>query len=240
MTERIKVWDLPLRLFHWLLVAAVTGAFITGELGGSLADWHGRIGTLILGLLIFRVIWGFAGSRYSRFSSFFPTPAKLQAYLKGEWREAGHSPLGAVAVLVLLTVLVGLVATGLFANDDISFQGPLFSLVDKDLSDRLSGLHAQIFNLLAVMVGLHLIAIAFYFLVKKNNLVVPMFTGHKKAKGLTYKPIKEVGLPRFIIVVLVSVVLAWAIHDGWPVRHLQISDAENSSNTAQPVATPNW
>src|SRR5438105_222316 len=139
MTELIKVWDLPLRVFHWVLVTAVSGAYITGELGGRLTDWHGRLGTLVLGLLIFRVIWGFAGNRYSRFSSFFPTPAKLQAYLKGELREAGHSPLGAIAVLTLLALLASLVTTGLFANDDIAFQGPLFNLIDKDLSDRLSG-----------------------------------------------------------------------------------------------------
>lgn len=238
MTEQIKVWDLPLRLFHWLLVAAVTGAFITGELGGSLTDWHGRLGTLVLGLLIFRVIWGFAGSRYSQFSSFLPTPAKLQAYLKGEWREAGHSPFGAIAVLALLVLLIVLVTTGLFANDDIAFQGPLFGLVDKDLSDRLSGLHAQIFNLLVVMVGLHLVAIAFYLVVKKTNLVIPMFTGHKKAKGHIYQPIREVSLTRFLIVVLVSASITWAIHDGLWLWHEQTTTVSNIK--AQPVATPNW
>ncbi|HSI42919.1 MAG TPA: cytochrome b/b6 domain-containing protein [Methylotenera sp.] len=242
MTERIKVWDLPLRVFHWVLVAAVTGAFITGEFGGGLTDWHGRLGTLVLGLLIFRVIWGFAGSRYSRFTSFFPTPAKLQAYLKGEWREDGHSPLGALAVLALLALLVGLATTGLFANDDIAFQGPLFSLIDKDLSDRLSGWHAQIFNLLAVMVALHLIAIAFYFFIKKNNLVMPMLTGHKKAKDHIHQAgddhVANVSLTRFLIVALVSAGITWAIHDGLQLWHQQTSSAVNTK--AQPVRIPNW
>jgi cytochrome b len=242
MTERIKVWDLPLRVFHWVLVAAVSGAFITGELGGGLTDWHGRLGTLVLGLLIFRVIWGFAGSRYSRFSSFFPTPAKLRAYLKGELHETGHTPLGAIAVITLLVLLAGLVTTGLFANDDIAFQGPLFNLIDKDLSDRLSGWHAQIFNLLAVMVVLHLIAIAFYFFIKKNNLVAPMLTGDKKAKDYIHQAVDDhvvnVSLTRFLIVASISAGLTWAIHDGLQLWHQKASSAVKTK--AQPVATPNW
>ena len=122
MSVTIQIWDLPLRLYHWLLAVAVSAAIVTGELGGGLIDWHGRIGLFVLGLLVFRLLWGFVGTTHARFSQFFPTPGKLLAYLKGQWQGHGHNPLGALSVLALLGVLATLVGAGLFANDDIAFQ----------------------------------------------------------------------------------------------------------------------
>jgi cytochrome b len=161
MSVAIQVWDLPLRIFHWLLALAVLSAVITGELGGALIDWHGRIGVLILGLLVFRIIWGFVGSSHARFSNFFPTPGKIKAYLKGHWKGHGHNPLGALSVIALLAVLATLVGAGLFANDDIAFQGPLFPLVSKSVSNKLSAIHSYGFNVLAVLLFLHIAAIVF-------------------------------------------------------------------------------
>jgi len=181
--ERIKLWDLPTRLFHWLLVILIIAAYVTGKIGGGAIDWHGRIGILILGLIVFRVVWGFIGSHHSRFSSFFPTPATVRAYLRGQWHGIGHNPLGAFSVLALLSLISLQVATGLFGNDDIAFNGPLSSLLNKELSDKLTGLHKLSINALIVLIVLHLGAIAFYAFVKRDNLVKPMITGWKDVQS---------------------------------------------------------
>ena len=96
--QRIRLWDLPTRLFHWLLVLAVIAAVVSGQLGGNLIEVHGKIGLAIVGLIAFRLVWGFAGSTYARFAQFFPTPARIKVYLKGEWRGLGHNPLGGLSV----------------------------------------------------------------------------------------------------------------------------------------------
>jgi cytochrome b len=214
MKETVHIWDWPLRLFHWLLVIAVVGAYVTGKLGGDLTDWHGRIGGLILGLLVFRIIWGFVGTTHARFASFFPTFSRLAAYFKGNWQGVGHNPVGALSVLALLAVLTVLAATGLFANDDIAFEGPLFSLIDKSLSDKLSGIHALALDVLMVLLALHLAAIAFHQLVKKNNLVLPMLTGRKQVPKAQASSIPAVGALRFLMTVVISSTLVWSIWSG--------------------------
>lgn len=231
MTVAIKVWDLPLRLFHWLLVLAVAAAIITGEIGGNLIDWHGRIGLLILGLLVFRIIWGFVGSTHARFASFFPTPAKIAAYLRGRWQGLGHNPLGALSVFALLGILATLEGAGLFANDDIAFQGPLFSLVDKSLSDKLSGVHVLAFNILAVLLVLHIAAIIFYARIKKHNLVVPMLTGKVAVPKDRASSVSKAGVLRFLVALALAGVVVWGVSKG--VQHSAPAPA------ALPV-TPAW
>lgn len=178
--QRIRLWDLPTRLFHWLLAGLVVASFVSGKIGGNAMDWHGKFGLAILGLLAFRLVWGFAGSTYARFVSFLPTPAKVLAYLRGQWRGVGHNPLGAFSVFGLLLLLAFQVGTGLFGNDDIAFRGPLYELIGKDLSDRLTGLHKLSVNVLIALVTLHIVAIAFYVRVKKDDLIRPMLTGWKE------------------------------------------------------------
>ena len=178
--QRIRVWDLPTRIFHWGLVVLVLASIISGKIGGNLMDWHGRFGLAILGLITFRIVWGLTGSTYARFASFFPTPARLKAYLRGDWNAPGHNPLGALSVFALLGLLALQVATGLTGNDDIAFRGPLFDLVGKALSDRLNGFHKLSVNVLFLFIALHVAAILFYAHVKKNNLVKPMITGWKE------------------------------------------------------------
>jgi cytochrome b len=179
-TQRIRVWDLPTRLFHWGLVILVVALIISGKIGGNLIDWHGKFGLAILGLLTFRIIWGLVGSTYARFASFFPTPGRIRAYFRGEWKEPGHNPLGALSVFALLGLLALQVATGLPGNDDIAFRGPLFDLVGKALSDRMTGIHKLSINLLFALIALHVAAIMFYARVRKDNLVKPMITGWKE------------------------------------------------------------
>ena len=174
---RIRVWDLPTRIFHWALVACVIAAFVTAKVGGPVMVWHGRIGLTILGLLVFRIVWGFVGSTYARFGTFIRGPAAVLATLKNGWDGAGHNPLGALSVLAMLGVLCLMVGVGLFSNDDIAFEGPLYSLVGKGASDRLTRFHHLGEKLIMVLVVLHVAAIAFYARVKRRNLVKPMLTG---------------------------------------------------------------
>lgn len=177
--KRIRLWDLPTRLFHWLLVLCVGAALISGTIGGRAIDWHARIGLAVLGLIVFRLVWGFIGSSHARFASFFPTPASIAAYLRGHWRGVGHNPLGALSVCGLLGLVALQLSTGLFASDDTGFHGPLNDLIDKALSDRLTVIHKLTSNALIALIVLHLAAIAFYARVKHDNLVKPMITGWK-------------------------------------------------------------
>lgn len=178
-TDRTWVWDAPLRLFHWLLVAAVAVAIVSGEVGGEWMAWHGRSGLFIVGLLVFRILWGIVGSAHARFVQFLPTPSRLRAYLRGEWRGQGHNPLGALSVLALISLLGWQAGTGLFGNDEIAFTGPLSNLVDEGLSARLTHWHQQTVWLLFALLGLHVAAIAYHRWVRKKDLVRPMVTGWK-------------------------------------------------------------
>jgi cytochrome b len=175
----IRVWDAPLRVFHWLLLAAVATAIATGLAGGEWMAWHGRAGLAIVGLLTFRVVWGLVGSTTSRFSHFFPTPARLRAYFSGAWQGVGHNPLGAFSVFALLGLLALQVGTGLFSNDDIAFAGPLAQWASEETVSDLTGWHHRLINLLYGLIGLHIAAIIFYALVKRERLVPPMVTGKK-------------------------------------------------------------
>ena len=177
---RIRLWDLPTRLFHWSLVIAVLVAFVTAKIGGDLMELHGKAGLTIIGLLAFRLIWGIVGSTHARFRNFFPSPSALRAYLKGRWQGTGHNPLGALSVFALLGLLAVQAGTGLFANDDIDFSGPFAALVEKARSDSLTGLHHQLSNVLLALLVLHIVAIVFYVAFRKNNIVKPMVTGWKE------------------------------------------------------------
>ena len=175
--QRIRVWDLPLRIFHWALVVAVSTAVTTGELGGKWMELHSKAGLSILGLVVFRIVWGLIGSTHARFARFAPTPRTLRAYVLGRWKGVGHNPLGALSVFALLALLAVQASTGLFSRDDIEFTGPLSPLIDDSLASTLTGWHQQLANVLLVLTAVHVIAIAFYAVWKKNNLVKPMVTG---------------------------------------------------------------
>lgn len=179
MSSRIYVWDLPTRLFHWSLVASVSVAIATGLAGGDWMTVHGYAGIAIIGLVAFRLVWGIAGAAAARFVNFAPTPGRLRTYLAGEWQGHGHNPLGALSVFALLGLLGAQAGTGLFGNDEISFQGPLAMLVDEGRSLQLTGLHQQLAYLLFGLIALHVLAIAAYLLLRKTNLVKPMITGWK-------------------------------------------------------------
>jgi len=188
VSRRIRLWDLPLRLFHWSLAVAVVTAIVSAELGGNAMAWHGRAGVLIAALLAFRFVWGALGPDPARFAHFAPTPAAVRAYLGGQWRGVGHNPLGALSVFALLGLLAAQVATGLVGNDDIAFTGPLARFVDDDLSHRLTGWHKGLSWGLFVLLGLHLAAIAFYTRVRKAGLLGPMITGWRSLPPDVHPP----------------------------------------------------
>ena len=214
--QYVRVWDLPLRLFHWLLVAAVAAAILTGQVGGNLMVWHGRLGILITGLLGFRLAWGLVGSTHSRFASFVRGPAAIAAYLRGQWHGLGHNPLGALSVLGLLTVLGLQAAGGLFANDDIAFQGPLYGLVSKDTSDWMAGLHRKGFWLVLALVVLHVAAIVFYTRVKGEKLVGAMLNGRKEIGDLQRATAPTGGGAIALVFALaVGIASAWIASGAW-------------------------
>lgn len=176
------VWDLPLRLFHWLLVILLGLAWFTGSTGRM--DGHLKIGVLILALILFRILWGFVGGRHARFRSFLASPVRLIAYLKTlpdrkSPPYAGHNPLGGIAVAVMLGAILVQTLTGLFASDDIITDGPLVRYVSRATSEWLTGIHHANVDILIALAALHLLAIAFYQLYKSQKLVRAMITGKK-------------------------------------------------------------
>ncbi|WP_066272364.1 cytochrome b/b6 domain-containing protein [Hydrogenophaga palleronii] len=179
----VRVWDLPTRLFHWLLAASVIGLIVTGSIGGNWMNWHLRLGYAVLTLLLFRLVWGFVGGRWSRFGSFIYAPSSLVAYLQGRGRpehQVGHSPLGALSVFALLLILAAQVGSGLLSDDEISFFGPLTRFVSGETVAAATAYHKDIGKLLIfALVGLHLVAIAYYKWVRKQGLVKPMVLGDK-------------------------------------------------------------
>ena len=182
----VRVWDLPLRLTHWSFAFLVPALWWSAE--NSQWALHKRFGVTLLGLLIFRILWGFLGTRTARFASFVKGPGALRVYLNGKAGAAadqiGHNPLGALSVLGLLGVMLVQVGAGLFAGDPYDgATGPLNRLVGIATADALTEWHEWFYWVVIGMVGLHLGAIAFYAGVRQNDLVGPMLSGTKLVKG---------------------------------------------------------
>lgn len=178
-THRLRVWDLPTRVFHWLLATCVIGSIVSAKIGGSAMIWHFRFGYVIFSLLLFRILWGFVGGHWSRFATFLPTPGALLRYVRGgEWRRVGHNPLGALSVVAMLVFLCAQVGTGLFADDEISNTGPLYKFVSGSTSQLATTYHKAIGQwVLITLFALHVAAIVYYALRKRQNLTGAMITG---------------------------------------------------------------
>lgn len=205
----VLVWDVPTRMFHWLLVASVATSLLSEQFGNM--DLHVLSGHVVLALILFRICWGVVGGRHARFADFIKGPGAVIAYLKGLFsgnpaHYRGHNPLGALSVLALLGILAVQVGTGLFSNDDILIEGPLFKLVGKEMSDKLTGIHSLASNLLYLLIGLHLAAIAFYSF-KGEKLVAAMIGGRKKGMSGEDAP----GARGNLIVALVLIAITAAV-----------------------------
>lgn len=184
-TRPVAAWDVPVRIFHWTLALLMVFSVATGLTGGNAMVWHMRSGYAILTLVVFRVLWGFVGSTTARFSDFLYGPRRALAFVRDilgrrPAHYLGHNPVGGWMVLALLVLILAQAGTGLFSNDDISTEGPLYRYVSKEFSDQLTGLHKLNVKILYVLVALHIAAVLYHLLWRGENLVRAMFTGYKE------------------------------------------------------------
>jgi cytochrome b len=212
---QVRVWDIPVRLFHWVLVALLLFQAVSGKIGGRLIEWHLYSGYAVFALLVFRVLWGFAGSTSARFASFLVRPAaalRFGARLLSRRAEtyAGHNPLGGWMVIALLVSLALQVATGLFSNDGIATDAPLAALIPVEVSDRLTELHRWNFWVVVVLAALHTAAALYHWLVLKEDLIGAMFTGvkqlHAGEAAATF-----VSSWRALLLLALAIAAVWAI-----------------------------
>jgi cytochrome b len=181
-----RVWDLPVRVVHWLLVIGIAGSYATHKLGVAYFDYHRWFGYLVLVLAAFRILWGFVGTRHARFANFLRGPRETLAYLIALLRgraaaTPGHNPVGAWMVLFLLLALVAQGVTGLFANDEIFNLGPLYGYISDSLSLQLTSWHRRLFDWIVIAVVLHVLAVVAHRLLAGHDLISPMFSGKKPA-----------------------------------------------------------
>ncbi len=213
------VWDWPVRLFHWSLVATFIGAFVTNRLGVAYFKYHAWCGYAVITLVSFRILWGLLGTKHARFSRFVRGPRATLRYARDFWRgyaanHAGHNPLGALMVLLLLGALEAQAGLGLFSNDEIFNVGPLAGLVSKQTSLLLTSLHRRTFYWIAAAVAIYIGAVILHVVGKRENLVGAMITGRKSAHAVA--PHDEIDLSRgWLAIPLVAIVvtaLALVLH----------------------------
>lgn len=184
MKQNVRVWDAPIRLFHWALPPLIGFMWYSGEQGGEWLLWHIRVGYVVATLLLFRLIWGLIGSQTARFTQFIRGPKAIWAYMRGQLPEdqiPGHNPLGALMVMALLAALLFQVVSGMLSSDIDSYMydGPLIHLVGGEWSEQITVWHKQGINYLLALVAVHIGAVLFYLWGKKTNLIRPMVTGIK-------------------------------------------------------------
>lgn len=214
-TLSIRVWDPYVRVFHWSLAASVLFAWWSGEQGGNWMQWHMYAGYTVLALVLFRLFWGFAGTRYARFAEFLRCPKATFNYgLKMARREephyAGHNPLGGWMVITLMLLSLAQAGTGLFANDEIFTEGPLVHLVSYDLSVELTRWHKLIFDGLLIAVGLHLLGVVWHQRIRGEKLVQGMLHGRKSVTAGTPDAGKTPWL-RGLILAGVAATIIWSL-----------------------------
>ncbi len=182
----VIVWDLPLRLFHWLLAGAIAVSLYTGLSGGfEEMDWHQTCGYLVLGLVVFRLLWGFLGGRHARFASFLAGPGRVLAYTRAMAARrpphtTGHNPLAGWTISLTLLAIAVQAVTGLFASDDLFVEGPLVHLVESGTVSTMTRIHGWGQWTLGVLVGLHLLAVAVHSEVFNERIIGPMITGRSR------------------------------------------------------------
>jgi cytochrome b len=213
----MKVWDLPVRVFHWAIVLLILAAWVTQYFNKM--DVHMWIGEWILALLLFRIVWGFVGSDTARFTRFLRSPVAALRHLahlrrREPDREIGHNAAGGWMVLVMLALIGVQTGTGLFSNDDGDTEGPLMHLVSKDRSDFLSHIHHLNFRAIEAVIVLHVLAIVAYAVLKRQNLLRPMVTGTKLMPAEAVAP--RLVNPVWAVVTLAVAfgVVVWVVKSG--------------------------
>jgi len=210
------VWDAPTRLFHWLLVGLIGFSWWSAE--ARHMDWHQLSGLAVCGLLVFRILWGFLGADTSRFGQFVRGPRAVWAYLRGRGSHTvGHNPLGGLSVIALLLALSAQVVSGLLAVDiDGIESGPLSYLVDFEQGRLAAQVHAVSFKIVQALVGFHVLAIAFYLVVRRRNLTAAMLTGHEKGHAPDALPVTRAPWWALALALATAALLAAWIAKGAP------------------------
>lgn len=216
MNTKVRVWDAPTRLFHWLLAFSIPAMWWTATTGGSWLLWHKRLGLFICVLIMFRILWGFFGSQTARFSNFIKGQGAIKRYLQGnlpEHEQPGHNPMGALSVLLLLGLVATQLITGLFSPDNNTFLEPgyLNHLVSESTAATMYSIHLTLFWVLVAVIVLHIAAVFAYLLLKKHNLIRPMITGFKTLAQPVMPPLKFAGWLAFVLCVGASVAVVYLI-----------------------------
>lgn len=215
--EKTRVWDLPVRVFHWALVLLVVSQIVTVSIGGNAMEYHVLGGYAILTLVVFRITWGLLGTRTARFAHFVRGPRAVLTYARSLMssqpeRVAGHNPLGGWSVLAMLASLLVQAVSGLFADDEIMTTGPLWKYVSEDTARLFNVIHETNAVVLLSLICVHLAAILFYLLRKKENLITPMFTGNKHVSEASVESLRPLeGTLRALIVLLICAGITWAV-----------------------------
>jgi cytochrome b len=207
---RVRVWDAPTRIVHWSMVLLFAFSWWSAE-NGEL-EWHRWSGYSLTALVLFRLYWGFFGGSTARFSQFLRGPRVVVSYLRGAPAQfAGHNPVGAWSVVLMLALLATQIVLGLFAVDvDGLESGPMSSLVSFETGRVAAEWHEKIFDVLLAIVAVHILAALYYLAVRKQNLIGAMFTGKRNLDG-THAPLIPASVVRLIIGILLSVALTWFI-----------------------------
>ena len=209
MTARIRVWDVPTRVVHWLVVLLVVSSWWTAETGRM--EWHRWSGYTMLALVIFRLYWGLAGSSTARFGQFVRGPRAVAAYLKGGWTAAaGHNPLGALSVVALLVLLAAQVLLGLFAVDvDGIESGPLSTFVSFEAGRAAAEWHEGVFDVMSWLIGLHIVAVLYYVFIRKQKLVAAMVTGKREFADPVPAPVQSASVWKLVLGIAIAVGITW-------------------------------
>jgi cytochrome b len=216
--QSVRIWDLPTRIFHGLLIVLIAGMYVTGNVGDAWMQLHFLLGYALLTLLLFRLIWGIWGGYWSRFSNFVPTPSRLIQYVtalrqRHTTSTIGHNPLGALSVLAMLSLLLVQVLSGLCSSDDIASSGPWTSLVSSDWVEWATFYHTEIGQVvLFCLIALHVASVAFYKWVQHEDLITPMIEGDKALPTDTIPSIdsaKTRTVAAIVVVVCGYVVFRW-------------------------------
>jgi cytochrome b len=217
--QSVRVWDLPTRVFHWLLVALIVGQITTATIAGNAMAWHFRFGYCLFALLGFRLCWGFVGGHWSRFSNFVYAPATVLRYLRGQHRsgdhfDVGHNPLGSGSVFAMLALVGVQVACGLVADDEVDLVGPLNRFVSNTVAHNATFLHkGPVKWLLFTLIALHVAAIVYYRVRKQVDLLRPMIDGDKWLAAEAPQAVDGVAtrLGALSLLVLWGALVAWIV-----------------------------
>jgi cytochrome b len=220
VNDSVKLWDWPIRLTHWSLAICVLACYGTAEWHWLDMQWHFYFGYAILVLCVFRVLWGLFGSEHARFASFVRTPRAIWQYLQGNYpKRLGHNPLGALSVLALIGALFVQTFTGLFNNDDIEWFGPLSEKISGDWQESMADIHERFYWVLFALIAVHVIAVLYYTLIKRDGLLRPMITGKKLGVDRSNPAMvdeRQKPLWLAILLLLMSASLVWATIYFWP------------------------